>query len=397
MASQLKNIVSFVGVPAGGTVVLPHLLQVNGRGVVPDICTPSDGTFTFLAADTVNITYRNDGTAAGNCDVLCESWHSIERAFGDNSILSLTPAPFIPGGGGGGTDASGVIHVISAGTTFATSGTVVFSNSNGISFGADGSSVVTAQFNAIKTLIAHGGSTASGPTVSFQDANGVTFGILGNTITASVQTVGGTATGVGISAGSQLATTGAVVFSNSNGVTFGMNASTVTATFAGAQGIAAGTQTASSGTVVFSNSNGVAFGMSGSSQITASYSQSTSPGAIAAGSQTATSGTVVFANSNSITFGMSGSSQVTASFYQPSVQRVVGYTATGGESDFSVTFAPNVANTNYSVFAQNNGVSFLLVYDLPAGTANRALSAFRVIPSLSLQSGDQIAFNMFAS
>lgn len=393
MAAQLKNVVHFVGVAPGVSVALPHGLHTDQIvALVPDECQLSNTNFTFISADAFNVTVRNDGVAAGNCDVLCEFWISYERAFG-GSVTALTPDPFVPAQGGG-TNGPGILS-ISAGTAIASSKEIVFSNSNGISFGADGTSVITAQFNAVKTLIAHGGTTASGPSISFADANGVTFGIVGNTITASVQTVGGTATGVGISAGTEVATTGAVVFSNSNGITFGMHNSTVTATYAGAHGIAAGSQTAISGTVVFSNSNGVTFGMSGSSQITASYSQSTSPGGLAAGSQTATSGTVVFANSNSVTFGMSGSSQVTASFYQPSVQRVVGYTATGGESDFSVTFAPNVANTAYSVFAQNNGVSFLLAWDLPAGTANRAVSAFRAIPSLSLQSGDQIAFFVF--
>jgi hypothetical protein len=42
----------------------------------------------------------------------------------------------------------------------------------------------------------------------------------------------------------------------------------------GGIGLAAGTQTAVTGTVSFVNSNGITFGMSGSSQVTASYSQS---------------------------------------------------------------------------------------------------------------------------
>src|SRR6185369_1888804 len=79
-------------------------------------------------------------------------------------------------------------------------------------------------------------------------------------------------------------------FDTGNNIVFGksVNANTFIVTArALAAAAAAGTQTATSGTVVFSNSNGVTFGMSNSSVITASYTQSTSPGAIAAGTQTA--------------------------------------------------------------------------------------------------------------
>jgi len=86
---------------------------------------------------------------------------------------------------GGGT--LGQLGAISAGTTQAISGTVVFSNSNGI-----------------------------------------TFGMNGNTITATVTP--GPAAGIGaISAGTTQATSGTVVFSNSNSVSFGMNGNTITA------------------------------------------------------------------------------------------------------------------------------------------------------------------------
>jgi len=140
---------------------------------------------------------------------------------------------------------------------------------------------------------------------------------------------GGAADGYNIlAAGTQTAnTTGTVAFLNSNGLTWGMsNSSQITASYSQSThshstapgGIAAGTQTATSGTVVFADSNGVTWGMSGSSQVTASYSQSTHShatfvGGVAAGTQTGTSGTVVFSNSNGISFGMSNSSVVTAS------------------------------------------------------------------------------------
>jgi hypothetical protein len=168
--------------------------------------------------------------------------------------------------------------------------------------------------------ISAGTTNATGPQVVFSNSNGVSFGVSGNTVTASVIGGGGD-TDLAVSANGNSVSAGTLVFSNSNNVSFGMAGSTITASATASQStapsaLAAGTQTATSGTVVFANSNGLTFGMSGSTQITGSYSQSTSPGGLAAGTQTATSGTVVFSNSNNISFGMSNSSVITASFSQ---------------------------------------------------------------------------------
>ena len=241
---------------------------------------------------------------------------------------------------------------ISAGSQLADSGTVKFANSNGITFGMSGSSQITAAFDAIKSISA-GSTLGTGPGIVFSNFNGVTFGITGNTLTASVQTVGGTATGVAISAGTEVATTGAVVFSNSNGITFGLHNQTLTASVASAA-LSAGT---------------------------ASVLQA---------------GTIVFSNSNSVSFGLSGST-VTASAYQPGFQRAVGFTATGGETQFTVTYTPAAGGTGYSVFGQANGVSLIPVLDIPAGSASRSNSAFVVVPSNALASGDQFAFMLFSS
>jgi hypothetical protein len=204
---------------------------------------------------------------------------------------------------------------ISAGTQSADSGTVLFANSNGISFGMSGSSRVTASMDAVRSILA-GTATATGPTVSFANSNGISFGITGQTVTASAAGATQSTAPGAIAAGTQTATSGTIAFVNSNGVTFGMSASSqITASYSQSTNLAAaaaGTQTQTSGTVAFLNSNGVTFGMSNSSQITASYTQSTAPSAFAAGTQIATSGTITFVDSNGVSFGMSGSSQITA-------------------------------------------------------------------------------------
>lgn len=72
---------------------------------------------------------------------------------------------------------------ISAGTQLASSGTVVFSNSNNVSFGMSNSSVVT----AVALVNVSAGTTSNGlSAIVFNDANGVSFGLNGSTLTASV-------------------------------------------------------------------------------------------------------------------------------------------------------------------------------------------------------------------
>lgn len=143
--------------------------------------------------------------------------------------------------------------------------------------------------------------------VTFSNSNGMSFGLNGSVITAS--------NAINVSAGTTSNNLSAVTFSNSNGVSFGLNGSVVTASISPSAGggiaAAAGTQTATSGTIVFSNSNGITFGMSNSSVITASFNNPANIN-IAAGTQTAASGTIVLSNSNGLSFGMSNSSVITA-------------------------------------------------------------------------------------
>jgi hypothetical protein len=109
MADQLKNIVHFVAIPAGNTVSLPHKLHVGGRAVIPDYLDPDPKGLT-VTADAVNVTVTNTTAAPLDVFVLCESWHSIERAFGAVGVQSLIQQPFVStggaSGGGGGSSAT---------------------------------------------------------------------------------------------------------------------------------------------------------------------------------------------------------------------------------------------------------------------------------------------------
>src|SRR5271169_568019 len=125
--------------------------------------------------------------------------------------------------------------------------------------------------------ISAGANSQNTGTIVFSNSNGFTFGLAGGVVTASVQP--GAAAGIGaISASASLITSGTVTFSNSNGVTFGASNGVITASVApgggGGVAISAAGNSVSTGTVVFSNSNGMAFGMNAST-ITGSYTQST--------------------------------------------------------------------------------------------------------------------------
>lgn len=176
------------------------------------------------------------------------------------------------------------------------------------------------------TAISAGAALISNGQVVFSNSNGVSFGANGSTITASYTQSTGPAA---ISAGTTLASSGTVVFSNSNAISFGLNGNTVTASFSQsvqpgvtAIGVSTGGNTAGNtgttqGTYILAGAGAVSLSQSTAAgslaTVSISVTLSTAPGGIAAGTQTATSGTVVFSNSNGVTFGMSNSSVITAS------------------------------------------------------------------------------------
>jgi hypothetical protein len=85
------------------------------------------------------------------------------------------------------------IASISAGATRITSGEVVLSNSNGLSFGANGQTI-TGAHNALTVgiqSISAGGADVTSGRVIFSNSNGVSFGANGQTVTASVDAGGG--------------------------------------------------------------------------------------------------------------------------------------------------------------------------------------------------------------
>lgn len=147
--------------------------------------------------------------------------------------------------------------------------------------------------NATVTLPAGGGALltniniSAGTTsqnlsaVTFSNSNGVSFGLNGSTITASA------ATGIAIAAGTQTATSGTVVMSNSNNISFGMAGSlSITASYN--FNLSAGTTSNNLNAVTFSNSKGISFGLNGS--VVTAQNGGISSWSVAGGPQTALSG-----------------------------------------------------------------------------------------------------------
>lgn len=180
----------------------------------------------------------------------------------------------VAAGGGGGVG-------LSAGTQSVSTGTVVFSDSNGVSFGMSGSSRVTAAYDrelSVLTVIGVGAtSKGSLRLLAFEDSNGVSWRVAGAgsslTLRGSIASELGLVSHVG---GNTVGGVTRVAFQNASNVTWSLStaasAATVLASVAGETpfGVSAGTQSVSTGTLVFSDSNGVSFGMSGSSRITVS-------------------------------------------------------------------------------------------------------------------------------
>jgi hypothetical protein len=220
----------------------------------------------------------------------------------------------LPVGGGGGV-------ALAAGTQTATSGTINFANSNGITFGMSGSTQVTASYTVPTQSVqtqASGNIVGSGFTstttagtaiVGTQNSAGLNLGVPAYLTTQSVQTqASGNIARTGFTS---TTTTGTAIVGtlNTDGLNLGVPAYLTAAVGGGGVAIGASTQTATSGTVNFVNSNGITFGMSGSTQITASHNgitiqtvQTQASGNIAGAgfSSTTTTGVNIVGTNNSL-------------------------------------------------------------------------------------------------
>jgi len=231
--------------------------------------------------------------------------------------------------------------------------------------------------------ISAGASVASGPTLVFSNSNGVSFGASNNTITAQFSGGGGAA----VSAGANSQSTGTVVFSNSNGVTFGLsNNGVLTASFSNAQSTQPVAASASNGsfafsTLGFSNANGVTFGTSAGSIITASIPAGVAAGSVSAGTSSMSLGQVIFSNSNNITFGLDNGT-ITASFSGAGQSnQPVAASASNGSFLFSTL---GFSNANGVTFGTSAGSIVTASISTASVAGEKTLSFYEPIPLINI-------------
>lgn len=261
------------------------------------------------------ITHQVGGNTAGATANISSGTYLL--AGGNNITLSQNANSITISGaaGGGGNTGS-----ISAGTTKGTLGEVVFSNSNGISFGIDGQTV-TASHNALTSQSNQALSGSNGSfafqTATFGNLNGASFYTSNGSMVVSytVPSTAGLLSNINVSAGTTSNNLSALTFSDSNGVSFGLNGSVVTATVQtnyltsqSNQAVSAANGSYAFQTLSFSNANGVSFGTSAGSAITASYTVPTVTNSSWTVSDNGTSGSVArlaFTNLNGVTLSLS--------------------------------------------------------------------------------------------
>lgn len=153
--------------------------------------------------------YAGTGTSATNASITLNS----------NGLAISVAAP----GGGGAIN-------VSAGTTSGNLQTIQFNNSNGISFGLQGSTITATVRTDFSTRFPFaGGSQANLATyLSFHDSPNFSWQLSSNAGDLYSNSIVGTPY-INFSAGTTSANRSNVTFSNANGVSFGLNAGTITA------------------------------------------------------------------------------------------------------------------------------------------------------------------------
>lgn len=342
---------------------------------------------------------------------------NISGTIASNGI-SLSVAP-----GGGGADG---YNILAAGSQTAnTTGTVAFSNSNGITFGMSNNSVITASHNGLTTAMASNrgtdfvqataafaGTNATGTIASngisvsvapqtafvFSNSNGVSFGTNGSTVTATVatnyqsqgaylttamQSNAATISNIRVSGGTTSNLLSAITFADGNGVSFGLNAGTMTATVKtdyqssnanyltsqSNQAFSASGGSSAFQTLNFANSNGITFSNSNGSVI-ASHNGLTTARASndAVGLNTAGTNVTWTVNSSGISFNGSGYVGTASAFSGTNVSATMTHNSAGFSLQLSagagggVTPVASASNGSFSfttlAFSNANNVTF---------------------------------------
>lgn len=251
--------------------------------------------------------------------------------------FGLSGGTITASGGGGGGAQTGISGIVISNTTY-TSGTITFQNANGISFGSSGANGISASYTVpalISTigLYALGNTTQNSSTtlnqsaLSFNALGAMTMGYSGGSIQVSAPATSSIVGTNGISISTNGSTISISQISPTvflNGNTTGQSSSSTfvpqSLYFSGAGGASLGW---SAGTVIVSGGAGGG-GQTGISGVQISNT-------------TYTSGTITFQNANGISFGSSGAQGISASYTVPTQISTVGLYALGNTTQNSST------------------------------------------------------------
>jgi hypothetical protein len=253
------------------------------------------------------------------------------------------------------------------------SGTIRFTNANGVSFSINGQTIsasVAAQTNQTEGWFAIGNtagqsssSTFDARSISFSGAGIASVGYSGNAVVISVPS--GAAL-INFSAGTTSNNLGAITFSNSNGVSFGLNGSTITGSVAaqtnqtvGLFGLGNTTQNSSTTldarSLSFNGLGNITVGYSnGSIQLSGSQSAQTQSliQAIYDGANSISTGTIRFTNANGVSFSING--QTISGSVAAQTNQTVGLYAVGNTTGQSSSTTIDARSLSFNGL---NGVS----------------------------------------
>lgn len=314
-----------------------------------------------------------DAIAVGSTNANAKS--VIFNNSGSQGHLAWQPTAnrtvFIPDLGGTVQLTGQVPGAIYDGANSISTGTIRFTNANGVSFSINGQTIsasVAAQSAQTQSLIQavyDGANSITTGTIRFTNANGVSFSINGQTISASiavqsVQTEGMYAIGntVGQSSSSTFdARTMSISGAGIASVGYSGNALVISVPSGAALiNFSAGTTSNNLGAVTFSNSNGVSFGLNGST-ITGSIAAQTAQtvGLYALGNTTQNSSTTLDAR----TLSFNGLGAATVGYSNGFIQVSVPIQTAQTQSLIQAIYdGANSITTGTIRFTNANGVSF---------------------------------------
>jgi hypothetical protein len=324
----------------------------------------SAGILALAAAQTGNETINlpSGGTLLSNINVSAGTTSSNVSAITFKNDGGPSGVSF--GFDGANITASIGTFALAAGTQTVTQPndvTILFQNSNNISFGMSGSNGNPVQITASYNFNLSAGTTSNNlNAVTFSNSNGISFGLNGSVVTGSVAT---SLTNINISAGTTSNNLSNVVFSNSNNVSFGLSGSTVTAS--GGVIFSGGANSINLTSIIFSNFNNVGFVLAGSTMVASAFIS------VSQGGNNVNATEIVFSNSNNVSFGISnaGGNEV-----------IVTASASVATSLTNINISAGTTSNNLSAvtFSNSNGVSFGLNGSVVTGSVATSLTNINI-------------------